>query len=214
MKRILVVILFILLPLFVISAESDNARTEWMAGFVKMETADRIAEKNPAAAIEQYKAALEVFDAVRRKHPQWNPSLLNYRVNYCQQKVLELTRKLDSLSNTMNREELLQLSNQKSRELQVLESANRELKSRVELLTEALQRARAESAKASNAEGTMAALASANENLKKQNEELALKLRAAEQRARPSADSEKYRQEAENLRTRNAQLEHEVMSVH
>ena len=213
MRKLLVVI-FAVLPLFCVkAAESDKARTEWMAGFVKMEAADRVAEKNPAAAIEQYRTALEVFDTVRRKYPQWNPTLLNYRVNYCQQKIQELTRKLDSQSNTMSREELVQLSNQKSRELQVLESANRELKSRVELLTEALQRARAESAKASNTEGAMASLASANANLKKQNEELALKLQAAEQRATAGANSEHYRQEAENMRVRVTQLEHELSNA-
>ena len=63
----------------------NSARVEWMGGFVKMESADKAAADNAVAALELYREALEIFQEVRRKYPQWNPSLLNYRVNYCQQ---------------------------------------------------------------------------------------------------------------------------------
>ncbi|NLF60063.1 MAG: hypothetical protein GX574_02825 [Lentisphaerae bacterium] len=63
-------------------ADSGAARAEWMTGFVKLEAADKaVAENNMMAALPLYKEALAIFEEVRRRHPQWNPSLLNYRIN-------------------------------------------------------------------------------------------------------------------------------------
>ena len=98
-KRI-IAIFMVCFVLFSVAAEDKNkARAEWMGGFVKMESADKVVAENAVAALSLYKEALEVFESVRRKYPQWNPSLLNYRINYCQQQINELERKMASQSN-------------------------------------------------------------------------------------------------------------------
>ena len=132
----------------------EQARAEWMGGFQKMENADKAVESNVVGALELYREALAVFEDVRRKYPQWNPTLLNYRVNYCQQKIHDLEQKLESQANTLSAEELLALTKRQAKQLQENENARKELAERVNFLTESLQRAREEAAKGAGYEVT------------------------------------------------------------
>ncbi|MBQ9445327.1 MAG: hypothetical protein IJU61_01955, partial [Victivallales bacterium] len=84
MKKIFI-IFALFLPLFAM-ADLDNVRNEWMKGYTKLEAADKAAKaKRTQEAIPLYRAALAVFETVQRRYPQWNPTLLNYRINYCRQ---------------------------------------------------------------------------------------------------------------------------------
>lgn len=198
--RIAIILLFVVLLSF--GAEDKNkARAEWMGGFVKMESADKVVGENAVAALSLYKEALEVFETVRRKYPQWNPSLLNYRINYCQQQIQELERKMASQSNTLSTDELLELVNRQKTQLQELEAAKKELTARVDFLQESLLRAREEASKSSTLESTATNLAEAKANLEKTVATLEVRLKNAENNLAElkahSAGVEKLRKEAE-----------------
>ena len=213
LQSILCLILVGMLSLRSHAADEEQARTEWMGGFVAMESADKLAKSAPAAALEQYKAALSAFENVRRKYPKWNPSLLNYRVNYCHERIQELTKRLESQSGNREKEELQRLVDQQARELEELKQGNRELKSREEKLTKEVEQARAQATTLSNLEDSLATLNSAKATLEKRNAELELKLKATELRSGKGQDVELYRQEAEEARARVSRLEHELLNA-
>lgn len=154
------------------------ARAEWMTGFVKLEAADKaVADDNVMAALPLYKEALTIFEGVRRKYPQWNPSLLNYRINYCQQNIEKLESRIQSSASALSRDDLLALSNKQAKELQTLQEDNRNLTAKVALLSESIERARQEAAKTAGQETAAAELAAAKTALEQKVSLLELRLR-------------------------------------
>ncbi|MBR6373169.1 MAG: hypothetical protein IKS20_08300, partial [Victivallales bacterium] len=177
-KRIITSIAAVLvLVLCSSAAKVEQARAEWMGGFQKMENADQAAEKNVVGALELYKESLAIFENVRRKYPQWNPTLLNYRINYCQQKIRDLEIKLENQANTLSSDDLLALNKRQAKQLQETENARKELSDRVAFLTEALQRAREEAAKGAGYEATAANLAAAKANHEKEVADLRMQIK-------------------------------------
>ncbi len=216
-KRI-IAIFMVCFVLFSVAAEDKNkARAEWMGGFVKMESADKVVAENGVAALALYKEALEVFENVRRKYPQWNPSLLNYRINYCQQQINELERKMASQSNSLSTDELLELVNRQKKQLQELESAKKELTARVDFLQESLLRAREEASKSSTLESTATNLATAKANLEKTVAALEVRLKNTENNLAElkerSAGVEKVRKEAERNQKRVEEQSQEIKQL-
>ncbi|MBQ9368133.1 MAG: hypothetical protein IJT83_10155 [Victivallales bacterium] len=214
----IIAVFMAIFTLFSFSAEDKNkARAEWMGGFVKMESADKAVAGNAVAALSLYKEALEVFESVRRKYPQWNPSLLNYRINYCQQQINELERKMAGQANNLSTDELLELVNRQKKQLQELESAKKELTARVDFLQESLLRAREEASKSSTLESTATNLAEAKANLEKTVATLEVRLKNAENnlaelKAR-SAGVEKVRKEAERNQKRVEEQSQEIKQL-
>ena len=90
MKRYAVLLLLVALHLSFSAFAAETARSEWMRGYVKMESGDRNAATKPNEALGQYREALEIFERVRRKYPTWNESLLNYRIKYCKEQIEKL----------------------------------------------------------------------------------------------------------------------------
>ena len=177
-KRIIIsVAAVVILVLCSSAAKVEQARAEWMGGFQKMENADQAAEKNVVGALELYKESLAIFENVRRKYPQWNPTLLNYRINYCQQKIRDLEIKLENQANTLSSDDLLALNKRQAKQLQDAENARKELSDRVAFLTEALQRAREEAAKGAGYEATAANLAAAKANHEKEVADLRMQIK-------------------------------------
>ncbi len=197
-----------------LAVEEDSARTEWMGGFVKMEEADKNLSTNAVVALDLYKGALSVFESVRRKHPNWNPALLNYRINYCQQKINELQRRLESLNNKLTPEELLEINHSQAKKLQELEEQNKELDARISFMSEALLRAREEAAKSASLESNANALAAARTELEKKNADLALRLKEAEGRlaalSKENSSMDKARKDMEKLKTRAERAEQDL----
>ena len=222
-----IIALFLLSTIIVLQgADNDkaslSARSEWMGGFAKLEAAEQAFKANAPAALGMYREALEVFESVRRKYPQWNPSLLNYRINYCQQKIGELERKLESQANTLSNEELLELTKSQARKLKELEAQKDELDVRVKFLSDALLRAREEAAKSSSLENTATSLATARANLERKVSEMEVRLKDYEKKIaqlmsdnseavklRKEFDKAKQRAERaeETLRVTNAEMQ-------
>lgn len=125
-----------------------KAREEWMAGFVRLEEGGRAEEAGDVAqALSQYRDALESFEAVRRRYPGWNPSLLGYRITYCTQRIRRLESQVQARSATLSQTDLAKLAGELHERIRVLTDENQALKQRLGLTAEALERARVESAR-------------------------------------------------------------------
>ena len=144
----------------------DAARSEWMKGYVKLENGDKAyQEGNKLAALQLYRDAVVVFEEVRRKFPQWNPSLLNFRIKYCHQKITELDKSVQSEAEGMSRENLLELTAKQAQLLHDNSLVIQRLNTSVSILTESLQRARTEAAKNAAAESDFSTLQAARQEL-------------------------------------------------
>ena len=178
MKKLIIIFAF-LLPLFAM-ADLDNVRNEWMKGYTKLESADKAAKaKRNQEAIPLYRAALAVFESVQRRYPQWNPTLLNYRINYCRQMLEQLTSTPEVKPESLSPKELVKLNKEYANTIAQLSEERRFLESRVEVLTESLDRARAEAAKAASVEASLSVASSSRKKLEETNNLLQLRLREA-----------------------------------
>ncbi len=201
--------------------DPGTARAEWMTGFVKLEAADKaVADNNVMAALPLYKEALTIFEGVRRKYPQWNPSLLNYRVNYCQQNIEKLESRIQSSASALSRDDLLALSSKQAKELQALQEDNRSLTAKVALLSESIERARQEAAKTAGQETAAAELAAAKTALEQKVSLLELRLRETlEANTRLQNESKLQEQasrqiaELNQIQARNQQLTNETTAL-
>lgn len=159
----------------------DVARSEWMKGYVKLENADKAdQEGNKLAALQLFREAVVLFEEVRRKYPQWNPSLLNFRIKYCHQKITELDKSVQSEAEGMSREHLLELTTKQAQMLHDNSMKIQQLNTSVSILTEALQRARSEAAKNAAAESDFSTLQAARQELENRSRLLQSKLDKAE----------------------------------
>ena len=178
MKKVILIFAF-LLPLFTF-AQLDNVRNEWMKGYIKLEAADKAAkDKRNQEAIPLYRSALAIFESVQRRYPQWNPTLLNYRINYCRQTLEQLTSAPVIKPETLSPNELVKLNKEYTNTIAQLSEERRFLESRVEVLTESLNRARAEAAKSANVETSLATASKNRKKLEETNNLLQLRLREA-----------------------------------
>lgn len=178
MKKLLI-IFAILLPLFSF-ADLDNVRNEWMKGYSKLEAADKAAkDKRNQEAIPLYRSALAIFESVQRRYPQWNPTLLNYRINYCRQILNQLTSAPVIKPESLSPNELVKLNKEYTNTIAQLSEERRFLESRVDVLTESLNRARAEAAKNASVETSLAAASKNRKKLEDNINVLQLRLREA-----------------------------------
>lgn len=179
MKRtgaLLLCVLFLGLLTGVVHGQS-GPRGEWMAGYVKMEKADKAMTSGSSSdALGLYREALEVFERVRRKYPSWNSALLNYRINYCKEQIEKLGKTVGKESSSMGKESLQKLAKEQYTTITKLSDERKTLQSRVEVLTEALERARGEAARNASIETSLAETTRVNGELKEQVRLLELKL--------------------------------------
>jgi chromosome segregation ATPase len=199
--------------------KTDAARSEWMRGYVKLESADKAGQAgNKLAALQLYREAVLVFEAVRRQFPEWNPSLLNFRIKYCQQKISELEQSVQSEAEAMSREGLLELAAKQAQMMHDSSLEIQQLNTSVNILTEALQRARSEAAKNAAAESDFGTLQAARQELESRCQLLQSKLSKAEadllDLRKQSADrnllkkaQDENRQQADQLKESARQLE-------
>ena len=130
-KNIVLSVFILIVPLSVFGSDdsgnqNDMARAEWVKGFQKLEEAEYSEEfGNYQKALDLLNEAKKTFERVKNLYKQWNQSLLNFRIRYCEQKI----KKLESL-NTLG---AVNTNNPKAKEpLQSshLENQNRKLQER------------------------------------------------------------------------------------
>ncbi|MGN0879611.1 MAG: hypothetical protein ACI4WT_09200 [Oligosphaeraceae bacterium] len=192
-------------------SQQSSARAEWMVGYKRMEEADAAqAARKGSDALRYYREALETFECVRRKYPTWNAALLNYRIGYCKEQIDKLGQTVGDQTGGLDAQALTKLTKEQYVTIGRLSDERKALQSRVEVLTESLERARGEAAKIAAIETGNAALTKQNGELKEELRLLGLKLGAAEREvARLKGQeglSEELRRVAADLKLTAAQL--------
>ncbi|MFA5204836.1 MAG: hypothetical protein WC708_10595 [Lentisphaeria bacterium] len=203
-------------------APEDRAREQWMNGYVKLEEAMRAENaNNPVAALQLYREAGGIFTRVRTAYPEWNRSLLDYRVNYCAERCRRLEQGVAAQQSTLGREALTTLVATQRQQLQQLERDNQGQKQKLELTAQALERARAEAAAAGAAlaerDTLLRGLREAREAVKAaEGREAALKAAAGKAAAAADDDAPRLRRltvELEEARARQAAAEQKASST-
>ncbi len=179
---------------------NDAIRSIWMKGYVIMEAADKArTENNELEAAQLYRDALDIFVTVQRRNPQWNPALLNYRITYCRQAIQQLTEVAPGKAESMTKNQLVEANQAHVETIAKLTEERRALNSKVEILNDALSRARSEAAKAAGAEASLKTLVAERKAAEEKNMLLELKLKEAEavnERLKTNASHKKELDEA------------------
>ncbi|MDT8389410.1 MAG: hypothetical protein RRC34_02765 [Lentisphaeria bacterium] len=130
------------------SAQANEARAAWMTGYQKLEEA-RQAEDDGRheAATALYQSAKKIFTDVKTRYPDWNPTLLRYRIKFCDERIEALRASIESGVKTMSKNELLRLREEQQKKLDSLQSALRQKERDLTATSEALERARREAAR-------------------------------------------------------------------
>lgn len=192
-------------------SQQSSARAEWMVGYKRMEEADAAqAAHKGSDALRYYREALETFERVRRKYPTWNAALLNYRIGYCKEQIDKLGQTVGDQTGGLDAQALTKLTKEQYVTIGRLSDERKALQSRVEVLTESLERARGEAARIAAIETGNAALTKQNGELKEELRLLGLKLGAAEREVvrlkGQEGLSEELRRVAADLKLTAAQL--------
>ncbi len=128
-------------------AGAPQAREEWMGGFVKLEEAGKAEEAGKVGvALELYRGALDVFREVQRKYPAWNPSLLTYRISFCEQRIAGLQGRVGEETAAMPKADLEGVVRAQVAKIHELADTNQQLTAELAQTKEALERARREAA--------------------------------------------------------------------
>ena len=96
----------------------DPAREAWMEGYLKIEEAAR-AEKSEslAMALQLYEEAMNVFDEVKQRYPDWNQALVRYRISYCHERIKRLQMALMVDAEKLSKPDLVILVQRLRREM-------------------------------------------------------------------------------------------------
>jgi len=85
----------------------SRAREEWMAGFLKLEDGGKAEEGGRlSVALDLYRQALTAFREVQRKYPAWNPSLMTYRITFCEGRIERLEKAVGEEAKTLPKSDL------------------------------------------------------------------------------------------------------------
>ncbi len=69
-------------------SENEKARSAWMAGYRDLQAGEQAESADDInTALACYGRAMERFLGVRDHFPQWNPSLITYRIDYCRDRI-------------------------------------------------------------------------------------------------------------------------------
>jgi len=194
------------------AAVDTEARQAWMAGFVKYEDAGR-AEKtgDTRLALKLYRESRETFEAVRQKFPEWNASLITYRINCCGERIQCLESGADRKQK--QRGELVDLARAYTDKIASLVQQNRELQEELGRTSAALEQLRREAARSTASTGDASDLVARNKRLREQlgiQEQRVATLVAALESAtdgRPGEGERKAREQLASAHSRLAEIE-------
>jgi len=119
-----------------------------MAGYVKLEEGGRAEEGGDTAqALALYREALQGFEEVRRKYPDWNASLLGYRITYCTQRIRRIESQVKQKSADMSQSDLAKMVAEQVDRIRLLTEENQALRTKLATASDSLDRARLEAAR-------------------------------------------------------------------
>ncbi|MDX9981802.1 MAG: hypothetical protein RBU25_17405, partial [Lentisphaeria bacterium] len=194
---------------------SSQVRQEWMAGFVKLEEGGKAEEAGRvAAALEFYREALAVFREVQRKYPAWNPSLLTYRIGFCEERIAGLQARAGEQTAAMPKADLEGVVRVQIEKIDELSGTNRQLATDLAAAREALERARREAAQSVGRDSDIRELVKERKQLQDQlaaqtaeSTRLAGELRALEEKGGLKAQADRLQMELEQAKASRAEFE-------
>ena len=145
---------------------ATEARQIWLDGYQALETAREAETREEfGAATEHYRQALSTFERVQQRFPEWQPSLIRYRIRFCRERISVLDKAAQKEREGLPRTKLLELLSKQRRQIHGFEEQKRELEQKLNLTSEALAAARSEAARNAAAAERVAALAEDVSNL-------------------------------------------------
>ena len=146
--------------------DNDRAREIWMAGYLKFEEANKAEGENKLMlALDLYREALAAFTEVKSKFPTWNPSLLDYRTNFCKERCRRLEASVTAKNVDLSKTDLVALSKTQEDKIKVMSQETLDLKRKVDLTAKSLEQARSEAARKAAADTDLDKLVRENKAL-------------------------------------------------
>lgn len=139
---IVAVIIIVFAFLFTVNATDDNAKVIWFTAYGDLENAQNIEdEKGPEAALPIYEKSLAEFKEIKERFPDWNMSIVQYRIKLCENKVNSL-KKLTDLKKTPSKKKDSELTKSQSANFEnELDKREAELQKTLNLLEDARKEA-------------------------------------------------------------------------
>jgi hypothetical protein len=196
------------------ATEGDPARRLWMRGYESMTQADQsYGNKAELTALRGYEKALEVFLEVQNRYPDWNVSLLRYRVDYCRKRIEEIKEANRQNLEYLTREELFQRVRDAESESRVGKERIQALEKTLEKERQSLERARGEAAQMATAEENLKILKKDRETLLAQVRTLSAQLEDAKTRLQQSATPDPRLARLEELAEQQRRSQEELTRV-
>ena len=182
------------------AASSDPARHAWLGGYEAMTLAEQ-EEKDHAdlAALRHYEQALEIFEQVHHDYPDWNVSIITFRIDYCRQKIANIKEQNRQNTAFLSREELVAQLASDNAELQTCREKITVLETQLRETRDQLRLARAEAAAQTANEENIRILRGDREVLTAQVQRLTAELAAAQEDLRKNEAAAQSRAEAQEL---------------
>ena len=180
------------------AASSDPARHAWLGGYEAMTLAEQ-EEKDHAdlAALRHYEQALEIFEQVHHDYPDWNVSIITFRIDYCRQKIANIKEQNRQNTAFLSREELVAQLASDNAELQTCREKITVLETQLRETRDQLRLARAEAAAQTANEENIRILRGDREVLTAQVQRLTAELAAAQEDLRKNEAAAQSRELAE-----------------
>ena len=158
---------------------ADEARDEWVVGFLKLEEAARAEnQKMLGLAVGLYRDALAAFEDVGQRFPEWNPGLVRHRTNFCTERIKRLQMALDVEAEKLPKTELVILVRELRAETKTAQDRIAVLEQELGTATEKLSVLTQEKAELSDSAREIVALREARKRLESKQSELEEKLAA------------------------------------
>ena len=213
--RWLPIVMLLAATLPVANGKTPTAREEWMTGFVKLEEGGKAEEGGQASvALDLYRQALNTFREVQRKYPSWNPSLMTYRITFCEKRIERLQKVVGEKATAMPKADLEVVVRNQVTKIHELAEANRTLKADLAEARDALDRARTEAARVVNRDSDVRELVKERKQLQDklqavtaEKQRLAEELKEIEAKGGLKALADRLRVELDQAKARQAELE-------
>ncbi len=211
------------------SEDARQARTLWLKGFDIYDNAEKaVARGEFSKALAAYKNALYHFQKTRVKHPDWNKSLVLYRIKLCEKNIASIQKQIDAIvkknklspgAPRKSAEEKLESSIESLR-VQRLEKELAELKLEFQKALASLQKARREAARGAAAQEEIKRLVQENNRLQKTSSLLKDQYRKQQKELDSRSDERKWRERLESekiagetLKKSNLALKKEIQAL-
>ena len=200
-------------------ASNNEARTIWLRGFEVYERAE-INEKAGKydEALKGFEEAAALFKNVQSKYPQWNNSLIEYRVKICSRKIEGLKPLCKKSAEPVKKappQEAKDIDTYILRE-KILRKELEEAKKKIEIAFAAIVEARKEAAKGVLATEGAARLANENHELEKKYAIISDELKKAlekSSRQQDNSESEIFNKKILEMTDSKSKIEEEIKTI-